>query len=150
MKISKFIRTRSAITGAFALAWLAPVAYPLLALTAADASAEEVTVMRHTTRPLPGYGTLTLEIWNDGTKVQVVGLDTQGRIVLAREGTMNTEPTLEGTGAIEGILPAEELTATAEARIVRNRCTTPSCARRWQRRACAAPSSRQAPVTPST
>ena len=29
--------------------------------------------MRHTTRPLPGYGTLTLEIWNDGTDVQVIG-----------------------------------------------------------------------------
>ena len=91
MKISHAIRTPTAITAAFALALLAPVAWTLLALIPADATAQEVAVIRHTTKPLPGYGTLTLEIWNDGTEVQVIELDAEGRIVLAREGTMSAE-----------------------------------------------------------
>ena len=57
MKISYAIRTPTAITAAFALALLAPVAWTLLALIPADATAQEVAVMRHTTKPLPGYGT---------------------------------------------------------------------------------------------
>ena len=101
MKITQTIRTLSAITIAVGLG--------LLALIPADAAAQEVTVMRHTTQPLPGYGTLRLEIWNDGTDVQVIGLDGGGRIGLAREGTMSAEPTFEGIGAIEGTLPAEQL-----------------------------------------
>ena len=56
-----------------------------IALTPTDAAAEEVSVMRHSTPPLPGYGVLALEIWTDGTDVQVIGLDAQGRIVLARD-----------------------------------------------------------------
>ena len=85
--------------------------------------------MRHTTRPLPGYGTLTLEIWNDGTDVQVIGLDGEGHIVLAREGTMSSEPTFEGTGAIEGMLPAEQLSVDSDGTLEHERCETPSCAR---------------------
>ena len=116
IKIAQTIRNSIAITIAAALG--------VLTLIPADATAEEVAVMRHTTKPLPGYGTLTLEIWNDGTDVQVIGLDAEGRIVLAREGTMSAEPTFEGTGAIEGTLPAEQLTfgqrRNARARTLRN------------------------------
>ena len=121
MKITKTIRTLSAITIAVALG--------LLALTPADAAAQEVTVMRHTTKPLPGYGTLSLEIWNDGADVQVIGLDAEGRIVLAREGTMSSEPTFEGTGAIEGMLPAGQLSFDSDGTVEHERCETPSCAR---------------------
>ena len=80
--------------------------------------------------PEPGYGTLSLEIWNDGTDVQVIGLDAEGRIVLAREGRMSSEPTLEGTGGIEGILPAEQLSFDSDGTLKHERCATPSCARR--------------------
>ena len=122
MKISHTIRTLSAFTITIALG--------LLVLIPADAAAEEVTVMRHTTKPLAGYGTLSLEIWNDGTDVQVIGLDAEGRIVLARKGTMSAEPTLEGTGGIEGILPADQLSFDSHGTIEHERCETPSCARR--------------------
>ena len=121
MKVSQTIRTLTAITIAIALG--------LLALIHEDAAAQEVTVMRHTTQTLPGYGTLSLEIWNDGTDVQVIGLDGEGRIVLAREGTMSEEPTFEGTGAIEGILPAEQLSFDSDGTLEHERCATPSCAR---------------------
>ena len=121
MKMTQAIRRVSAITIAAALG--------LFALIPADAVAEEVAVMRHTTRPLPGYGTLTLEIWNDGTDVQVIGLDAEGRIVLAREGRMSSEPTFEGTGAIEGMLPAEQLSVDSNGTLEHERCATPSCAR---------------------
>ena len=121
MKSTQAIRGFSAITIA--------VAFALLALTPADGTAEEVAVMRHTTQPLPGYGTLTLEIWNDGTDVQVIGLDAEGRIMLAREGTMSTEPTFEGTGAIEGMLPAEQLSVDTHGTVEHERCAAASCAR---------------------
>ncbi len=121
MKISQTIRTLSAITITIGLG--------LLALIPADAATQEVTVMRHTTQPLPGYGTLSLEIWNDGTDVQVIGLDAEGRIVLAREGTMSAERTFEGTGAIEGTLPAEQLSFDSDGTLEHERCATPSCAR---------------------
>ena len=125
MKMTQAIRRVSAITIAAALG--------LFALIPADAVAEEVAVMRHTTRPLPGYGTLTLEIWNDGTDVQVIGLDAEGRIVLAREGRMSSEPTFEGTGAIEGMLPAEQLSVDSNGTLEHERCATPSCARQPRR-----------------
>ena len=121
MKISQTICTLSAITITIGLG--------LLALIPADAASEEVTVMRHTTRPLPGYGTLSLEIWNDGTDVQVIGLNAEGRIVLAREGAMSSEPTFEETGAIEGTLPAEQLSFDSHGTLEHERCATPSCAR---------------------
>ena len=121
MKINQTIRTLSAITIAVALG--------MITLTPADAVAQKVTVMRHTTQPLPGYGTLTLEIWNDGTDVQVIGIDAEGAIVLAREGTVSAEATLEGTGAIEGILPAEQLSVDDHGTLKHERCATPSCAR---------------------
>ena len=121
MKITQTIRALTAITITIGLG--------LLALIPADAAAQEVTVMRHTTQPLPGYGTLSLEIWNDGTDVQVIGLDGEGRIVLAREGTMSSEPTFEETGAIEGILPAEQLSFDSDGTLEHERCETPSCAR---------------------
>ena len=100
MKTSDTIRCASAIVVAAALG--------AGALTAAKA-ADIVQVMRHSTPTLPGYGTLMLEIWTDGTAVQVIGLDGEGQIVLAREGTLTEEATLEGTGAIEGRLPADQL-----------------------------------------
>ena len=68
-------------------------------------------------------------MWNDGTDVQVIGLNAEGRIVLAREGTMSAEPTLEGTGAIEGTLPAEQLSFDSHGALEHERCATPSCAR---------------------
>ena len=49
MRITQTIRALSAITITIGLG--------LLALIPADASSEEVTVMRHTTQPLRGYGT---------------------------------------------------------------------------------------------
>ena len=122
MKITQTTRALTAITIAIALG--------LLVLIPADAASEEVTVMRHTTRPLPGYGTLSLEIWNDGTDVQVIGLDAEGRIVLAREGTISAEPTLEGTGGIEGILPTDQLSFDSHGTLEHEHCATPSCARR--------------------
>ena len=121
MKMTQAVRRVSAVTIAAALA--------LLALIPA-AAAEAVAVMRHTTRPLPGYGTLTLEIWTDATDVQVIGLDGRGRIVLAREGIVRSEPTLEGTGAIEGVLPAEQLSFDGDGTLEHERCATSSCARR--------------------
>ena len=121
MQITQTIRALTAITIAIALG--------LLVLIPADAAAQEVTVMRHTTQTLPGYGTLSLEIWNDGTDVQVIGLDAEDRIVLAREGTMSAERTFEGTGAIEGTLPAEQLSFDSDGTLEHERCATPSCAR---------------------
>ena len=119
MKMTQAIRRVSAITIAAALG--------VFALIPADA--EGVAMMRHTTRPLPGYGTLTLEIWNDGTDVQVIGLDAGGRIVLAREGRLSSEPTFEGTGAVEGVLPAEQLSADTNGTLEHRRCATATCAR---------------------
>ena len=42
---------------------------------------------------------------------------------------MSSEPTLEGTGAIEGTLAAEQLTFDSHGALEHERCATPSCAR---------------------
>ena len=120
MKTSQTIRYASTIVIAAAVA--------IGAVTAAKA-ADIVQVMRHSTPVLPGYGTLMLEVWTDGTAVQVIGLDGEGQIVLAREGTLTEEATLEGTGAIEGRLPADQLDWVRETELAYQRCTTPDCAR---------------------
>ena len=43
---------------------------------------------------------------------------------------MRSEPTLEGTGAIEGVLPAEQLSFDSDATLEHERCATSSCAHR--------------------
>ena len=98
------------------------------ALTAAKAD-DAVQVMRHSTPALPAYGVLMLEVWTDGTAVQVIGLDGEGQIVLAREGTLTDEPTLDGTGAIEGVLPADQLDWVRGTGPAYERCATADCAR---------------------
>ena len=74
-------------------------------------------------------GRLMLETWTDGVSVQVIGLDGEGQIVLAREGTLTDEATLEGTGAIEGRLPAGQLEWVRGTELAYERCATPDCAR---------------------
>ena len=120
MNPNQTIRRASAIVVAAAVA--------IGALTAAKA-ADEIQVMRHSTPALPGYGVLMLEIWTDGVGVQVIGLDGEGQIVLAREGTLTDEPTLEGTGAIEGVLPADQLDWVRGSELAYQRCADADCAR---------------------
>ena len=84
---------------------------------------------RDTDPSAPSSARLSLEMWNDGTDVQVIGLNAEGRIVLAREGRMSSEPTLEGTGAIEGMLPADQLSFDSHGTLEHEHCATPSCAR---------------------
>ena len=121
MHIRHPIRTLAAVAAAAALG--------ALALGPVPAAGAEIATMRHATAPLPGYGRLTLEIWNDGTTVQVIGLNDEGAIVLARAGTLTSEPTLEGTGAIEGVLPAAQLRTGADGAVESERCITARCAR---------------------
>ena len=61
--------------------------------------------------------------------MQVIGLDGEGQIVLAREGTLTDEPTLEGTGAIEGVLPAAQLDWVRGSELAYQRCADADCAR---------------------
>lgn len=97
------------------------------ALTPAKA-ADVIQLMRHSTAALHGYGVLMLEIWTDQVGVQVIGLDGEGRIVLAREGTLEEEPTLEGTGAIDGRLPADQLDWGMNTGLAYERCADTGCA----------------------
>ena len=86
--------------------------------------------MRHTTKPLPGYGTLTLEIWNDGTDVQVIGLDAEGRIVLARDGNHERRTDVRREPApSKGRSRPNSLTFDSDGTLEHERCATPSCAR---------------------
>ena len=105
------------------------IAIALGAGTLTTAKAETIEVMRHATPALPGYGELMLEIWTDGAAVQVIGLIGQGRIVLAREGTLAQAPTLDGTGAIEGRLPADQLQWVMGTELAYQWCADASCAR---------------------
>ena len=119
MKTKQSIRCASAIAIASVLG--------VVALTAAKAS-EVIQVMRHSTPELPGYGELMLEVWTDKVSVQVIGLDGEGRIVLARGGTLEEVPTLDGTGAIEGRLPADQLEWGMDTGLAYERCADASCA----------------------
>ena len=116
----------AAIACAFALATTIGAA-----ATSATTGAEPhagVSVIDHRTEPLPGMGRLHLQIWHDGETIQVIGLDEQGAIVLAREGTLDSEPTLEGTGALRGIRPAGTLRVQADNTASHQRCATERCA----------------------
>ena len=119
------MKTVRTIRGAFAVVIAAALCAG--AITAANA-AETIQVMRHATPALPGYGVLMLEVWTDGSAVQVIGLDGEGRIVLAREGTVTETPTLEGTGGSQGVLPADELEWIVGAGLAYRPCTKASCA----------------------
>ena len=130
METTQGIRRAGAIIIAAALS--------LPALIAAHAGANEgraVTVMRHASEASPAYGRLRLDVWNDGTNVQLIGLDTEGRIVLAREGTMIEELEFTDIDGIEAMLPAEEFAFDTDGTRVQHRCATRSCALRIAQKA---------------
>ena len=117
------------------LAALATVAVLGFVLLPAGAGNADITVLRHTTQPLPSYGALTIEVWTNGTEIQIVGLDTAGKIMLVREGALTRVPSLEGTGALDATLPAQELSITPGGRRESTVCETKQCAQRIARKA---------------
>ena len=128
MKTTRLVRTTCAILLAAVLGVTAPGA-------AQAVEPDAITLIRHATLPLRGYGALDLELWTDGTNVQVIGLDPLGHIVLAREGTLRAEPEPAPARALAGILPAERRVVDARRTVERLRCTTRECARSMAARA---------------
>lgn len=128
MKTTRLVRRASAVHIAAVLGVAAPGA-------ANAVERDAITLIRHSTVPLRGYGTLNLEIWTDGTNVQVIGLDRLGQIVLAREGILRGEPMLEETGALAGIVPAQRRVVRGGRTVEQLRCTTVECARSMAARA---------------
>lgn len=110
---------------------IAPCWPPSHTLGAGNAAGtDEITLMGHKTLPLLAFGALVRDVWTDGADVQVIRLDGEGPIVLAREGTVRSEPTLDGTGAIEGVLPAGQLVFDPRGRLSHRRCATTQCSAR--------------------
>ena len=53
--------------------------------------AHGVTVQEHHTQPVPGFGPLTVHVWQHGTRVQIVALDEREAMVVLRSGTISDD-----------------------------------------------------------
>ena len=93
------------------------------ALTAAKAD-DVVQVMRHSTPALPGYGTLMLEIWTDGTAVQVIGLDGEGPGTQRRTGALDRSGTDTPGARAQHPHPDPDAQDASAAHLMRERCTS--------------------------
>ena len=82
-----------------------------------DVGAWEGRVLEHRTDPVPGLGSLTVQVWTDGISVQVSARGPHGRIVVLREGMVASpgagRPAPSST-AMAGRLPARAWTFEVE------------------------------------
>ena len=91
----------------------------VLSSLAVEANAEvadetrEFVVYEHRTQPVPGSGPLTVQVWHDGNRIQVVALDERGAMLVLRSGSSGDGVSVH-PAPMQGVLPARTRTVGAD------------------------------------
>ena len=93
---------------------------------AAD-EAQGVIVHEHRTQPVPGYGPLTVHVWQHGTKIQIVALDERGAMVVLRSGTIGDGASVHPV-PMRGVPMARTRTIGADGTAAVEECASTDCA----------------------
>ena len=105
----------------------------LLSAFAAEADAgaagetQGVIVHEHRTHSVPGYGPLTVHVWQHGTRIQIVALDERGTMVVLRSGTIGDGASVH-PAPMRGVPMARTRTIGADGTAAVEECTSTDCA----------------------
>ena len=86
-----------------------------------------VTVHEHRTQPVPGFGPLTVHVWQHGTRIQIVALDERGAMVVLRSGTIGDGAPGHST-PMRGVPAARTRTIGANGTMAVEECASTDCA----------------------
>ena len=105
----------------------------LLSAFAAEGNAGAADVVRgvivheHRTQPVPGFGPLTVHVWQHGTRIQIVALDEHGTMVVLRSGTIGDGASVH-PAPMRGVPMARTRTIGADGTAAVEECASPDCA----------------------
>lgn len=86
-----------------------------------------VIVHEHRTQPVPGFGPLTVHVWQHGTRIQIVALDERGAMVVLRSGSIgDSEPV--HLAPMQGVPGARTRTIDANGMMAVEECANTDCA----------------------
>ena len=114
-------RSAAALAGATLLSALAAECHAGVA-----GETQGVVVHEHRTQPVPGFGALTVHVWQHGNRVQVVALDERGAMVVLRSGTIGDDASEQVP--MQGLLAARTRTIGADGTVAVEECASPGCA----------------------
>ncbi len=86
-----------------------------------------VIVHEHRTQPVPGFGPLTVHVWQHGTRVQIVALDEGGAMVVLRSGTIGDDAPGHLT-PMRGVPAARTRTIGSDGTVAVEECASTDCA----------------------
>ena len=102
----------------------------------AAAEAQGVVVHEHRTQPVPGFGPLTVHVWQRGIRIQIVALDERGAMVVLRSGTIGDGGPVH-MAPMRGVPAARTRTIGANGTMAVEECTSTDCAQAIAARASA-------------
>ena len=108
---------------------LATVLSALAVETNAEVADEtrEFVVYEHRTQPVPGSGPLTVQVWHDGNRIQVVALNERGAMLVLRSGSTGDGVSVH-PAPMQGVLPARTRTVGADGTVTVEECARTDCA----------------------
>ena len=89
--------------------------------------AQGVIVHEHRTQPVPGFGPLTVHVWQHGTRIQIVALDEHGTMVVLRSGTIGDGASVHPV-PMRGVPMARTRTIGADGTAAVEECASTDCA----------------------
>ena len=89
--------------------------------------ARGVIVIEHRTQPVPGFGPLTVHVWQHGTRIQIVALDERGAMVVLRSGTIGDGGSVHAA-PMRGVPAARTRTIGADGTVAVEECASTDCA----------------------
>ena len=89
--------------------------------------AQGVIVHEHRTQPVPGFGPLTVHVWQHGTRIQIVALDERGAMVVLRNGTIGDGVPVH-PAPMRGVPMARTRTIGTDGTMAVEECTSTDCA----------------------
>ena len=89
--------------------------------------AQGVIVHENCTQSVPGFGSLTVHVWQHGIRVQIVALDERGAMVVLRSGTIGDGVSIH-QAPMRGEPGARTRTIGADGTVAVEECTSTGCA----------------------
>ena len=89
--------------------------------------AQGVIVHEHRTQLVPGFGPLTVHVWQHGTRIQIVALDDRGEMVVLRSGSIGDGASGHST-PMRGVPMARTRTIGADGTAAVEECASTDCA----------------------
>ena len=115
-------KTAMALAGATLLS-----AFAVESNAGAAGEVQGVIVHEHRTQPVPGFGPLTVHVWQHANRIQIVALDERGAMVVLRSGTIGGGPPVDLV-PMQGVPSARTRTIGSDGTAAIEECASTDCA----------------------